>query len=70
MRGTKEFYDLMDNFEKAAKNHTAIPSLRLDREPRDSAGYERGYFYQDGTTNQLFHAYMCGYQFGRLTTSH
>lgn len=54
---TKEFYDLIGEFEKIY-NHK-----RLDRENKDLWLIQR--YYQDGSTNDLFCAYLHGYQNGR-----
>lgn len=64
-RGTKEFYDMIDAFEKCVKSNSNFSSLRLKK-------YEKGAmvppseFYENGETNKLFHAFMLGYSFGRI----
>lgn len=58
MTGTKEFYDLVAEFEKYAKQNALG---RLDREAKGPAVPSR-YFYQDGNVNKAFQAYMAGYQ--------
>jgi hypothetical protein len=55
---TKEFYDLRENFERFFKGE------RMDREAKEL--YEKGAFYQNGQTNNLFKAFLSGYQLGRL----
>lgn len=59
-RGSEEFYRLMEQFEKEGKN--AFYG-RLTREPRDQ--WEHRCYYQDGRVNELFEAYMMGYQLRR-----
>ena len=60
MRGTKEFYELMDKFEKDSKN--LFYGHRVERYERDEK-VPTSEFYTDGFVNQMFHAYMTGYQF-------
>jgi len=62
MKGTKEFYELMIQFEKDVKNITYGHSF--EREKRD-AKVPADVFYADGYINQLFHAYMLGYANGK-----
>ena len=54
---TKEFYDLMSEFEKVFSHK------RLDRE--DKSLWPKQHYYQDGSANDLFCAYLHGYQNGR-----
>lgn len=60
---TKEFFDLQKDFEKTFKY------LRIDREV-DKDWHRRGYFYQNGETNNAFKAFLHGYQLGRLNYMH
>jgi hypothetical protein len=55
---TKEFYDLRNDFERIFKGE------RMDRENKEM--YEKGAFYQNGQTNNLFKAFLSGYQLGRI----
>lgn len=57
--GTKEFYDLMNQFEKDLKNMN-VYGCRIQREPL-KMGEKNVYFYTDGRVNGLFEAYMFGY---------
>jgi hypothetical protein len=57
-RSTKEFHELRLQFEKDMK---ASSFCRYSLE-RDESGASKHYFYNDGNTNALFHAYMLGYQ--------
>lgn len=63
MVGTKEFYDLMDMFEKSVKKIYIPGTKSLTREPRDT--WTKGYIYTDGNVNSAFHVYMHGYVFGK-----
>lgn len=56
-KGSREFYDLMNQFEKDLQNTPT--SLRFDRE---SGNVPNGVYYEDGSTNLAFQAYMFGYQ--------
>lgn len=54
---TKEYYDLMAQFEKD------FGPMRFDREPKKL--WKKGIIYQDGNVNNLFKAYRCGYSLGK-----
>lgn len=60
MKGTKEFYDVVAQFEKDFLNGEFYISARnpLTRSPKDSK-----YFYDNGSVNQIFNAYLSGYSF-------
>jgi len=64
MRGTKEFYELMDQFEKNVKEITY--GHKVERASKNE-NLPKSIFYNDGYINELFHAYMLGYQNGKLT---
>ena len=56
MVGTKEFYDLMEMFEKSIK-HIYIPGTNsLNKEPKEL--WKQGRVYADGNVNSAFYAYM------------
>jgi hypothetical protein len=59
--GTKEFYELMEQFEKNMKNITYGHNVI-----RDTSGI-KGVWYTDGHVNTIFDAYMHGYEYGKLT---
>jgi len=59
MLGTKEFYDLRDQFEKDGK---CLYRIDFDR---SNSGI-KGDFYNHGETNEMFRAYMMGYQYGKV----
>ncbi len=60
--GSKEFYQIRDDFEKAISMSPLVGRVKFEKE---TSG-QKGYFYADGHTNQLFHAFMLGYGSGRL----
>ena len=60
--GSTEFHLVRDQFEKEFK-HIPYAYGRLDRENREGASPT--WFYQDGQTNVLFHAYMAGFAFAK-----
>lgn len=67
MKGTKEFCELMNQFEKDVSNllyygHKVERVGRDEKVPPDQ-------FYQDGYVNMAFRAYMYGYQFGKAVQS-
>jgi hypothetical protein len=58
--GDKEFYELMNQFEKNMNDITYGHEVT-----RDKTGI-KGVWYTDGHVNTLFNAYMLGYGFGKL----
>ena len=62
-RGTKEFYEMMDQFERCMKSDKRIYCGSLTRESKDAGGRV---YYTDGKVNDLFIAFMLGYSTGRL----
>jgi len=62
MVGTKEFYELMEQFEKDVKKVMYGHKIeRVSKEEKVPADV----FYQDGYVNTLFMMYMYGYQSGK-----
>lgn len=63
--GSKEFYDLLAAFERDLESSTRMmpQSRRTDREDIDM--WPRGIFYQCGEVNNLFLAFMSGYQLAK-----
>ena len=57
-RGTKEFYEIMEAFERTAPSF--IYGHKIERYPRDVE--IKGQFYKDSHVNTLFIAFMHGYQ--------
>jgi len=60
--GTKEFYDILENFEKNFYH------MRLDKESKEI--WSTGQIYQNGETNNAYSAYILGYSLGRLSYMH
>ena len=58
---TKEFYDLMNEFERWAKTESI--SLSFEKEAPGAA--PKGYFYAHGKTNDLFRAFLGGYSLAK-----
>ena len=58
MRGTKEFHELMDKFEKDARDLFYGHTVERDKGENLPASV----FYTDGFLNTIFHAYVMGYQ--------
>lgn len=65
MAGTKEFYELMEMFEKISKN--LFYGHIVERENLKNS--PTGYFYTDGYVNGMFHAFMEGYQYHKSITN-
>lgn len=67
MKGTKEFYEVVDQFEKDFKNPETdlyvSCSNPLERSPKESKR-----FYENGMVNQIFNAYLLGYSFHKSTS--
>lgn len=63
MVGTKEFYDLMEMFEKNIKRIYIPGTNSLNKEPKEL--WKLGRIYADGNVNSAFQAYMHGYSFGK-----
>lgn len=62
MLGTKEFYDLMDMFEKTAKKAVWVKGA-FDREDKEL--FKKQYYYQNGEVNEMFKLFMLGYSYGK-----
>ena len=62
--GTKEHYDMMDQFEKVAKE--LIYGHKVERAVnRETVGE----FYYDGYVNTMFKAFMYGYAFHKCISN-
>ena len=59
--GTKEFYDVMEHFEKNMKKSNIYIS-NFEKETSNI----KGHWYKDGKTNDLFNAFLMGYSFGEF----
>lgn len=60
MNSTQEMYDLMSMFEKVSG--TLFYGHKVERYGRGE-NVPVGEFYKDGFVNQMFRAFMSGYQF-------
>ena len=63
MLGTKEFYDIMDAFEKDAKKLVSLGSQGLNREEKEQ--WQKQRYYCDGNANNAFKMFLLGVSFGR-----
>ena len=63
---TKEFYEIMDCFEKTASKQMYI-GAKITRE--DKENWTRGYYYCNGDTNNYFKMFLSGYQLGKTQSN-
>ncbi len=63
MKGTKEFYEIQQEFEKYIKNvKTPIyVGCEITRAPKDAK-----HFYESEKVNDLFMMFMCGVSLGKI----
>lgn len=59
----KEFYSIMEQFDKDIGECVYITSLEKEKEKI------KGQYYTNGKTNEIFKAYMWGYSFGKYAGS-
>jgi hypothetical protein len=64
MKGTREFYQIQEQFEKDIKS--VIYGHEIERVGRDEK-VPSSVFYNDGYVNTLFQVYMLGHGNGKLT---
>jgi len=68
MKGTKEFYEVVEQFERDFINDESDLYVScqnpLRRSPKDSSS-----FYQNGAVNQIFNAYLAGYSLHKSLTN-
>lgn len=57
--GSKEFYELQDQFERDLKTMPIYIGASKEKESKDL--WSKGYFYINGDLNKLFIGYMFGY---------
>jgi hypothetical protein len=60
---TKEFYSVIDNFEKYAKQHVRTGSMGFEREPKEN--WKKQWYYSDGQANEAFKHFLVGYSLGK-----
>ena len=63
MLETKEFYQIMDAFEKNAQKLLSLGSMGLEREPKDL--WKTQQYYCDGNANIAFKMFLHGVSFGK-----
>lgn len=61
MKGTKEYYEIMDAFEKCISYLPVYVGCKIERAPKDSK-----HFYENGKLNDLFMLYMAGVSLGKI----
>jgi len=61
---TKEFYDVMEQFEKYAKQNVKMGSMGLKKEQTENWG--KKWYYCDGFANEAFKIFLAGYSFGKV----
>jgi len=65
VRGSKEFYQVQDSFEKAVNLGVfGYMSSNLEK-----YNFNKNTFYENGEVNKAFLVYMAGYSAGRLEYS-
>lgn len=63
MKGTKEFYDMMSDFEEMIEDIVYVGS-EIKRESREIQ--DKGIYYTDGSLDKHFKVFMSGYMLGRV----
>ncbi len=63
MLGSKEFYEVMETFERYAKENVRGGHMGLTKEPKES--WEKQVYYSDGVTNEAFKIFLGGYSLGK-----
>lgn len=66
MLHTKEFYEVMANFESYAKKEIRVGTMGLAKEPKESWGKQ--VYYTDGMANSAFKLFLAGYSLGKITS--
>jgi len=65
--GTKEFYELMDSFEKAVKEN---PAVRCEIKRADRSKNPSHVFYDNGELNLAFQMFQSGYALHKSISLH
>ena len=60
---TKEFYELMDFFEKSGLK-TVYTGAEIKREPKEL--WPKKQYYTNGKVNDFFKMFLAGYQLGKI----
>ncbi len=66
MLETKEFYEVMDTFERYAKKNVRTGNMGFTKEPREH--WVKQNYYSDGMANQAFKVFLAGYSLGKVVT--
>lgn len=61
---TKEFYEIMNVFEKSAKSLIRIGHLGFTKEPKEN--WINQFYYCDGNVNDSFKIFLSGVSLGRI----
>lgn len=61
---TKEFYEVMADFEKYAKQEVRTGSMGLTKEEKEN--WKRQDYYSDGMANYAFKLFLAGYSLGKI----
>lgn len=64
MLNTKEFYEIMEVFEKSAKQLVSMGSQGLSKE--DKGSWEKQTYYADGNVNNAFKMFLHGVSLGKI----
>lgn len=63
---SKEFYEVMEMFEKTSKHFIRFGSQGLKKE--DKKHWNRQVYYCDGNANEAFKIFLSGYSYGKSLT--
>lgn len=63
MLHTKEFYEIMEYFERYAKKNVTTGHMGMQREPKEH--WEKTWYYSDGRCNEAFKLFFSGYMFAK-----
>ena len=64
MLQTKEFYEIMTNFEKNATKWVSLGSMGLTKEPKERWASQQ--IYCDGNANNAFKMFLIGVSLGKI----
>jgi hypothetical protein len=64
MLHTKEFYEIMDVFEKNAKQLVSMGSQGLTKEDKEQ--WTKQHYYCDGNVNNAFKMFLHGVSLGKI----
>lgn len=65
MLETKEFYEVMAQFEKDAKRVIRVGNMGFTKEPKEN--WIKQNYYSDGVANGAFKMFLIGYSLGKIT---